>query len=114
MQLCIFQKIWKILLLKKSGYEIKLDVLVKYKVFFSKFHIILLFSFIDPGQCQVLKVELKNDAYESQSSRDGIYNLSSTVVNGRSSWTKSGSQARYIYRIVSSRLLNNISSVMEF
>ena len=65
-------------------------------------HIILLFSFIDPGQCQVLKVELKNDAYESQSSRVGIYKLSSTV-NGRPSWTKSGSQARYIYiRIVRS------------
>ena len=97
MQLCIFQKIWKILLLKKSGYEIKLDVLVKYKVFFSKFHIILLFSFIDPGQCQVLKVELKNDAYKSQSNRDGIYKLSSTV-NGRPSWTKSESQAQYIYQ----------------
>ena len=52
----------------------------------------MLYSFIDPGPCQVLKVELKNDAYESQSSRDGIYKLSSTV-NGRRSWTKSKSQA---------------------
>ena len=57
--------------------------------------IILLFSFTDPVQCQVLEVELKNDALESQSSRVGIYKLSSTV-NGRPSWTKSESQAQYI------------------
>ena len=64
-------------------------------ILFSKCHIILLFSFVDPVQCQFLKVELKNDAYESQSSRVGIYHLSSTV-NGRPSWTKTGSQAQYI------------------
>ena len=63
---------------------------------FLNYHSILQFPFIDPNQCQSLRVELKNNAFTSQGSRQGIFTLSSTG-NGRPSWTKSGSQAQYTY-----------------
>ena len=63
---------------------------------FTKYHIILPFSFIEPSQCQSLRVELKNNALISQGSRQGIFTLSS-IENGRPIWIKSGSQAQYKY-----------------
>jgi hypothetical protein len=66
-------------------------------MYFFKNIIAFCFSFkIDPTQCQSLRVELKNNAFTSQGSRQGIFTSSSTE-NGRPSWTKSGSQAQYTY-----------------
>ena len=69
------------------------------------------FSFkIDPTQCQSLRVELKNNAFTSQGSRQGIFTLSSTE-NGRPSWTKSGSQAQYTYQ--DSNILAPLSALLS-
>ena len=65
-------------------------------VFFSKMSKHFALPFIDPSQCQSLRVELKNNAFTSQGSRQGIFTLSSTE-NGHPSWTKSESQAQYTY-----------------
>ena len=53
----------------------------------------MLFCFI-ASECRPLRVTLKNNALESQSSRQGIFKPSSKV-NGRSSWTSESAAIWY-------------------